>query len=229
MELPERVPAEAPAEAPDQAPDHAPKDEAEASLRDRKRRATRAALRRSAVSLVAGRGLSGVTVDDIAADANVSARTFFNYFSSKEDAISGWDPVVLAAMVEHLRGRPAGEAAPAALRAALVEVLLPLDSNHQELVERLRVTRSNPHLLARHVSAWAEVERQLVAALAERRGTDPAHDRYASLVVATTLAANRVAMMSWCDKEGEVPMADELNFHLDVLAAGLAEPERKKS
>jgi len=217
----------APDHAPGHAPDQAPKDEVEASLRDRKRRATRAALRRSAVGLVAGRGLSGVTVEDIAADANVSARTFFNYFSSKEDAISGWDPVVLAAMVEHLRSRPPGETAPAALRAALVEVLLPLDTNHEELVERLRVTRSDPHLLAHHVSAWAEVERQLVAALAERRGTDPAHDRYASLVVATTLAAIRVAMMSWCDKEGEVPMADELNFHLDVLAAGLAEPEKR--
>ena len=85
--------------------------EAAASLRERKKRAPRDALRRSAVRLVASRGLAAVTVQDIAADADVSARTFFNYFPSKEDAVSGWDPAVLSDMVERLRKRPAGELA----------------------------------------------------------------------------------------------------------------------
>lgn len=197
-----------------------------ASLRERKNRATRAALRHSAVTLVASRGLTSVTVEDIAAHADVSPRTFYNYFPSKEDAVSGWDPGMLSDLVERLRGRPASEAAPAALRAALSEVFSLFDDNHRDLLERLRLTRTDPHLLAHHVARWGEAERQLVAALAERRGSDPAHDNYAALVVATTLAASRVAMMSWCDSEGRIPLADELAFNLDVVGAGLAEPER---
>lgn len=82
-----------------------------ASLRERKKRATRNALRRSAVRLVASRGLAAVTVEEIAAGADVSARTFFNYFPTKEDAVSGWDPAMLSDMVERLRKRPAGELA----------------------------------------------------------------------------------------------------------------------
>ncbi|MHB8190107.1 MAG: TetR family transcriptional regulator [Ferrimicrobium sp.] len=196
------------------------------SLRERKKQATRAALRRSAVALVASRGLASVTVEDIAEDAQVSPRTFFNYFPSKEDAISGWDPAFVADMVERLRNRPGKETAPVALRAMLVEVLSRFDVDHRDLLERLRVMRSDPYLLAHHVSRWVEAERQLVAVLAERWDASGAQDRYLSLVVATTLSASRVAMMSWCDKEGRESLADELVVHLDVLAAGLAEPER---
>lgn len=198
----------------------------EASLRERKKRATRAALRRSAVELVATRGLAAVTVEDIAAAADVSPRTFFNYFPSKEDAVTGWDPSVLADMVARLLERPPGEAPPTALRTALLEVFLPFDAEREELLARLALVQTDPHLLAHHVAWWGETERLLVAALAERRGTDPAHDRYAALVVAAVLGACRVAMLSWCDRKGGVPMADELAYHLDVLAAGLAEPER---
>lgn len=134
--------------------------------------------------------------------------------------------MLLAELVERLRARPAAEAAPVALRATLLETLSPFDHDHRELLERLRVTRSDPQMLAHHVSRWAEAERQLVATLAERRGSDAADDRYAALVAATILAAGRVAMMSWCDNEGRMPLADELVFNLDVLGAGLAVPER---
>jgi len=194
-------------------------------LRERKKLATRAALRRAAVAQVAARGLAAVTVDEIAAGADVSARTFFNYFSSKEDAVSGMDPAALADMAEQLRARPASEPPPAALRAVLLGSMSPV-SNPHELVERLQVTRSEPHLVAHHVACWAEMERQLVAALAERRGTDAAHDHYASLVVATNLAAARAAFMAWCDDEGRIPLVDELARHLDILASGLVEPPK---
>ncbi len=199
-----------------------------ASLRERKKQATRDALHHSAVSLVASRGLAAVTVEEIAAAANMSPRSFFNYFPTKEDAVNGWDPAVMTDMTERLRDRPTTESPPVALRAALLEVLAPVDADYRELLDRLRVTRSDPHLVAHLVSRWAETERSLATALAERRGTDPAHDHYSSLVVATTLSAARVAMMTWCDHEGKVPLAEELACTLRVLAAGLTEPKRTK-
>jgi len=199
------------------------------SLRERKKQGTFDALRRSAVNLVAARGLAAVTVDDIVNEANVSCRTFFNYFSSKEDAISGIDQAVVAGMVESLQARPPAEPASVALRGALLEVYARFDADHLELMERLRVTRSEPHLLAHHVSCWAEAERQLVVTLATRRGTTTtSYERYIALVVTTTLSAARAAVMWWCEQEGRVPLVDELRFHLDVLGTGLAEPKEKK-
>jgi len=59
-------------------------DAAEPGLRERKRLATRRAIQFAVLELVSERGLEGVTVDEVSRRADVSARTFFNYFASKE-------------------------------------------------------------------------------------------------------------------------------------------------
>ena len=67
-------------------------DVAEPGLRERKRLATRRAIQLAALRLVKDRGLEAVTIDDISHDADVSPRTFFNYFVSKEAALVGDGP-----------------------------------------------------------------------------------------------------------------------------------------
>src|SRR5215469_1070208 len=84
------------------------------SLRERKKQATRLLLRRTALELVAERGLANVTVEDIAEAAEVSPRTLFNYFPSKEAALFSGDPDRAAALRDAIAtavpGQPALDA-----------------------------------------------------------------------------------------------------------------------
>jgi len=89
----------------------------EPGLRERKRRATRRAIQRAALEVARTRGLEAVTVDEIARLADVSPRTFFNYFPSKDDAVLGLDPSGGQRQVDAFLNRPAEESALQALRA----------------------------------------------------------------------------------------------------------------
>ncbi|GGK97163.1 AcrR family transcriptional regulator [Curtobacterium luteum] len=64
------------------------------TLRERKKQQTRQAIHDAALGRVLEHGLDGVTVEQICADADVSPRTFFNYFTSKAHAALGLDTVV---------------------------------------------------------------------------------------------------------------------------------------
>src|SRR5215813_10140300 len=76
-------------------------------LRQRKRRETRAALNQVAMRLCIQRGWENVTVDDIAAAANVSPRTFRNYFSTKAEAVAAGHLERMLRIADGLRARPA--------------------------------------------------------------------------------------------------------------------------
>src|SRR5262249_19238986 len=91
------------------------------SLRERKKLATRRAVRRLAFGLVSERGFSHVTVEDIAEAADVSPRTFFNYFPTKEAALFGADHERMAALREGIAQGLPGETPLDALRVALVK------------------------------------------------------------------------------------------------------------
>src|SRR6202035_5815685 len=97
-----------------------PAGETHASLRERKKLATRRSLRRAALDLVAERGFVHVTVEDIAEAADVSPRTFFNYFPSKEAGLVGANAERVAALRERLVHEAPGQTALEALRVAMV-------------------------------------------------------------------------------------------------------------
>src|SRR5487761_670767 len=96
-----------------------PATEPPVSLRERKKLATRRLLRRAALDLVAQRGLANVTVEDIAEAAEVSPRTFFNYFPSKEAVLFGGDPDRAAELREGIVSEAPGKPALDALRVVL--------------------------------------------------------------------------------------------------------------
>src|SRR3954447_18924190 len=95
-------------------------------LRERKKLATRAALADAAWRLSATHGVGAVTIDDIAQAADVSPRTFFNYFSSKEEAVLERTAAMAPDRAAGIRNRPAGEPLAEVLCAAVETALLPI-------------------------------------------------------------------------------------------------------
>lgn len=197
--------------------------------RDRKKLATRLALRMAAVSLVAERGFAHVTAEDIAEAADVSTRTFFNYFPSKESALVGMDPH----KVEHLRAallaRPAEESPIEAMRAVIVEHAAAVDEEVDELGEskeswfrRLSIVREDPDLMLAYAAHSTEVERALVTVLRERLGV-PATDPYPALLAAAVLAVTRVAALQWSAGGAVDSFARLTAAAIDALAGGLVD------
>ena len=174
------------------------------SLRERKKLQTHRAISEAARSLVRDRGLDRVTVDDIAEVANVSPRTFFNYFSCKEEALVGIDPGVLRELADDLRTRPSHESPVGALRAVLVG-----DGEPHAMVRRWELVnelvRQYPTLTPRHLATHAEFEAALTEALAERVGA-PSDDPHPALLVASVMASLRAAARWWVESDRSTPL-----------------------
>ena len=133
------------------------------TLRERKKLLVRRAILDSAERLFEARGFDAVTVAEIADAANVSVKTLFVYFRSKED-LAFADTGLIDALVAALRGRPPGMSAAEAVGAALSE---PAGDG---LEGYPRPAGDSPALRSRLLRLWAEYEDVLVEVLAERDG-----------------------------------------------------------
>jgi len=201
------------------------------SLRERKKLATRRSLRRVALDLVAERGFAHVTVEDIAEAADVSPRTFFNYFPSKEAALFGADPDRIAALRERIVREAPGEPVLEALRLVMVsdaqrlaDGLMELGGDPADWLRRIKEARTDPHLRAAHAAQMALVERAITEGLAERLGTDPERDPYPGLLAATAAGVLRASVTFWAGSGGTVPLDQLVDLAFLALDAGL--PER---
>jgi AcrR family transcriptional regulator len=202
--------------------------EQHASLRERKKLATRRALRRVALDLIAERGFSQVTVEDIAAAADVSPRTFFNYFPSKEAALFGTDPDRVAALRARVLGEAPGQPALDALRMVLAteartvtQEAGELDGDPAEWLRRMKAVRADPQLRAAQAGHMALLECALTEALAERLGTDPERNPYPALLAGVAAAVIRATTIFWATSGGAVPLEQLTDQAFRALAAGL--------
>ncbi|GAA2523203.1 MULTISPECIES: TetR family transcriptional regulator [Streptomyces] len=200
-------------------------------LRERKKQRTRDALVRAALELFATRGYEGTTVDDIAAAADVSQRTFFRYFASKEEVTFFVPRLAESHVVEAVRGRPPGEAPLETLRRAVldswddihatIEQLVPLDLH----LRVYRVIESTPALLAAHLRRATELEEELARIIAEREGLDLDADPRPRVLVAAFGGVIRVTERLWSagDDISVAAMHDLMAAYLDRLGPALAE------
>jgi AcrR family transcriptional regulator len=205
-------------------------DGAPASLRERKKLATRRLLRKVALSLVAERGLANVTVEDIAEAAEVSPRTFFNYFPSKEAVLFGGEPDRAADLRERVAATAPGEPVLVALRAVLAEEaeaiareLRSLDGDMADWLRRLQVARTDPHVRAAQAARMEMMDRALADGLAARLGADQETDPYPGVLAAAAVATMRACLSFWAGTDGTVPLGELFGRAFQALEAGFPE------
>lgn len=193
-------------------------------LRERKKAETRTALGQAALTLALERGLDGVTADDIAAAANVSPRTFHNYFGSKEEALIAGFQSILVAYVDELAMRPADEPILTSLEVVLGGIAAAAATHRQETAAHLELFASPA--LARYRGLFVEeAVRAFTDVVASRTGTDARTDVYPRLL--TTAAVSAVVTVydiAGADDVDHADAARRLRECFEYLRHGLERP-----
>lgn len=189
-------------------------------LRERKKAATRQALHEAAVRLAIEHGLDRVTVEAIADAAEVSRRTFSNYFASKEEALLYGDHARMCLLLEAVRARPADEAPWPVLTAAAVEVFQVLGTRDPKWIAQVRLVRRHPALAAQQVTTYTSMEDGLTAELSARGVTGPVRAR---LMAAAFMTSLRVAVQAYPDRTEGAPLIDVIREALATTGEGFRE------
>ncbi|MEV0819763.1 TetR/AcrR family transcriptional regulator [Nonomuraea rubra] len=186
-----------------------------AGLRERKKAETRQAVHEAALRLTIEHGLDNVTVEAIADAANISRRTFSNYFDGKEDALLYGDEARLDSLVLRVREQPEERTAWQALRGALQSLYAETGGPDREWHLRARLAMRHPSLLARQLAGRVRLEHELSRAVAGRGLPD---DVGPELITAAFLAAMRIATQRWCAGPETRSLEELMTLALDEIA-----------
>ncbi|WP_285759102.1 TetR/AcrR family transcriptional regulator [Nocardiopsis ansamitocini] len=186
-------------------------------LRERKKARTREALVEAGMRLFGERGYQATTTEEIAASADVSQRTFFRYFGSKEELVLAAQEGMDELLYQAVRARPLQECALTAARNALRDQWELSDTAVMHAQgEALRLIDTNTDLLAAQLRYCHERQEQLAALLAERAGVDPATDPRPGLVAAVFFATVQNGHTAWC-RSGRTDLKELVATMLDHL------------
>lgn len=139
-------------------------------MRARKRRQTRERIVDAAMTLFLERGFEAATVEDIAALADVSKRSFFDYFPAKEDVVFAWQEAFGEALAAEIAVRPSDEPLIKTVEEALISSIAA--AAHPKAIAIDQLVNNTPELRARDQLKYARLEQTLVEALAEREELD---------------------------------------------------------
>ena len=191
--------------------------EPKVGLRELTRASVRDQIAEQALLLFDEKGFDATTVDDIAATVGISARSFFRYFPTKEDAVIG-DPSALAGVIrDAAAARPADESAWVALRRALDPFEVTDRADITRGLRHMRVMMSTASLRARNVEkhiVWAvTLEPVIIDRLGAERvrrdgvtGDADAIRFEAQTLIHAALACFDVALSEWTRREGTTPI-----------------------
>jgi AcrR family transcriptional regulator len=171
-------------------------------LRERKRAQTLARIQNEAMRLFTAHGFEATTLDDIALAADVSRRSLFHYFASKEEIVFSHTADFPNLIVEAVGRRPPEEPLLDMVENALVDMATRYQSSQTRGLAQL--IRNTPALSAGDQAKHEKVERALAKALADHKGL-PETDMACRVVAATAIGILKLGVEAWLVGEESTP------------------------
>lgn len=199
--------------------------DAPAGLREAKKARTRAAIARAALHLVAEDGLQATTVEAIAARADVSPRTFFNYFDSKDEAVVHLSTDRFRRLMGTLFGAGVAPAANPVLqiRDLMLRFLEDTDPDSATDDELMRsALERDPTLFGALNASMTVVGAEFEAAIASRYDTTRDRD-LAKVGLSVALGLVQTAMVEACAEAPVIPLAERVAHYFELLESALQE------
>lgn len=175
-------------------------------IRERTRRLAQTELTSVAQDLFLSQGYEATTVDQIAAAAGMSKRTFFRYFPSKDDLVIGKYDLFGDRMADAFDSRPADEPVWESLRRVFDITLEYVQDDRQRARNDAmdRIVQSTPQLTARYLEKLQRVQVLLTGRVAARLGLS-ADDAHPAAIVGAAFACMQAARASWLDSDQAEP------------------------
>jgi len=193
---------------------------ADLGRRERKKLQTREALIAAAIRLFGERGFLGTTIEDLTEAVDVSPRTFFRYFSSKEDLLIADMATAIPLVREALAPARPGEPIIEAVRRATVALVRAFTA--PESLAQRRLALSIAEVRGRMLEAHEQINQALVDELARRLSVDPDLDPRPRVVASIALGAVRAAVHAWVASGGHADPEVIVERTFDLVASGLA-------
>lgn len=188
----------------------------------RRARLVREEVSQIAIRLFVARGYDDVSVDDIAAAANMSQRTFFRYFATKDEIVLQYERQLRGRLHDAVRLRPSDEGPVTALTNAFIETSSAPVEYRERARERGLLLRNAPMLQARARMVLAEADGELAQLLAARMSSVPRRIREerARVIVVSLVAVADYAWNEWVTSDSKKDPATYLARAFHVLTAG---------
>ncbi|MGM7775172.1 TetR/AcrR family transcriptional regulator [Arthrobacter sp. KNU-44] len=177
------------------------------SRREQNKLATRRAIADAALAMLRSRGAGNFTVEDLAEEAGVSRRTFFNYFPSLEAALASVTEGFLDHALEQFRLRPSDEPILDSARAALMALADPMTVS--PMAELFSLTHDNRALVRSELEAWDHCTMQIIDAARLRLGPD-VDELYLRALAGSIISCGKAAMSVWFEQHGPDLSPDSL-------------------
>jgi len=176
--------------------------EAQMPLRKRKKAQTRESLIAAAMELFDKNGFESTTVDEIAALAEVSRRTFFRYFATKDLVLFPHQEIYVG-LFRDMLGHPApGEEPFDTLRRASLEMARHYTRERETHLRQQRIIQGSSYLIGRgdqFDDDWeAAIKETLLGAAPKSKG---AVDRRAAYLAAATMGLIRAVLREWYESD----------------------------
>ncbi|MBB5577632.1 MULTISPECIES: TetR/AcrR family transcriptional regulator [Rhizobium] len=186
--------------------------------REKKRRETLQRITGAALELFVDKGYEFTTLDAIAEAAGISVRTFFYYFTSKEEILAAWQKDLPASLQAAILAQPTDQSPLDVTCNAHLQLLSNYDTDHALVIDR--ILRSNEQLRANNQAKFLRLEAAAFEALCELW---PQSERRKALrmIAMVSVGALRIAIDAWAEEDGKSPPGDYVRQAFADLKAGL--------